>query len=516
MDTSLLTHTHFTSKPPKSKLTKRISHKQLNPTTSTSLSYPKSTLTPIHTSQTPYTQTKHQALDAVINDIESSINRGIAIDTEIFSSLLETCFQIQSIAHGIKIHKLIPPKLLRDSVSLSSKVLRLYASCGVMDTAHQVFDEMSRRKVSAFPWNSLISGYAELGRYEDALALYFQMEEEGVQPDQFTFPRVLKACAGLGSIRIGEAVHRSVVRCGFCRDVFILNALVDMYSKCGDIVKARKVFDKIVVRDSVSWNSMLISYVHHGLLVQALDVFRGMLRAGFEPDSIALSTVLSKLSSSKVGFEVHAWLLRRGNIQNLSIANSLITLYSEKRKLAQSRWLFERMVERDVVSWNSIISGHRKHPLAITYFQQMEKSNILPDNVTFMSLLSTCAHLGRVEEGTELFVKMKNKYGINPCMEHYACMVNLLGRAGLINDAYEIIMKEMKFEAGPTVWGALLFACSLHGNVDVGEISAGRLFDLEPDNVHNFELLIEIYGKAGKWNKVEKVMQSMVERGLDS
>ncbi|KAF9617159.1 hypothetical protein IFM89_034310 [Coptis chinensis] len=189
---------------------------------------------------------------------------------------------------------------------------------------------MYKRDLSAFPWNSLISGYAELGRYEDALALYLQMEEEGVEPDQFTFPRVLKACAGLGSIRVGEAVHRDIVRRGFVLDGFVLNALVDMYAKCGDIVMARKVFNKIGVRDSVSWNSMLTGYIHHGLMVEALDIFRGMIDDGFEPDSVAISTILSKFSSSKVAFEVHACVLRRGHEQSLSIANSLIALYSSK------------------------------------------------------------------------------------------------------------------------------------------------------------------------------------------
>lgn len=170
-------------------------------------------------------------------------------------------------------------------MGVSSKLLRLYASFGYMENAHQVFDEMTKRNVSAFAWNSLISGYAELGFYEDALALYFQMEEEGVEPDHFTFPRVLKACGGIGSIQIGEAVHRHAIRSGFAGDVFVLNALVDMYSKCGSIVRARKVFDQIVCKDTVSWNSMVTGYTRHGLLFEALDIFDQMiqrrLRAGF-------------------------------------------------------------------------------------------------------------------------------------------------------------------------------------------------------------------------------------------
>ncbi|OVA19541.1 Pentatricopeptide repeat [Macleaya cordata] len=464
----------------------------------------------------PYTQTKHQALDAVIKDLQLSIDRGVQIETQIFSSLLETCFQLQSVYHGIQIHHLIPPSILHKSVSLSSKLLRLYASCGLIDNAHQLFDEMPKSNKSAFPWNSLISGYAEMGRYEDAMALYFQMEEENVEPDQFTFPRVLKACAGLGSIQIGEAIHRDIVRSGFGSDGFVLNALVDMYAKCGDIVKARKVFNKIVHRDSISWNSILTGYIRHGLLIDALGIFREMLLDGFEPDTVAISTILAGFPLSKLGGEIHGWVLRRGSENNLSIANSLISLYSNQGKLDKARWLFKMMPERDVISWNSIITGHRKDPQALVYFQEMENSSVLPDNITFVSLLSACAHLGLVEDGRTLFAKMKEKFRIKPQMEHFACMVNLFGRAGLINEAYEVIVKEMEFEAGATVWGALLFACSVHSNAEVGEIAANKLFELEPDNSHNFELLMKIYGNAGRWDDMEKVMRLMVDRGLDS
>lgn len=498
-----------------SKSKKIKKQKQIQQNKGISLSFPKSTPTPLLISQKPYTQTKTQALDAVVDDLEASVEKGIKIDTEIFSSLLETCYHLQAIDHAIRIHSLIPANLLRRNVGLSSKLLRLYASCGHVDEAHQVFDQMAKRDASAFPWNSLISGYAELGMYEDAMALYFQMEEDGVEPDPFTFPRVLKACGGIGSICVGEEVHRHVVRSGFANDGFVLNALVDMYAKCGDIVKARKVFDKIAFRDLISWNAMLTGYIRHGLLVEALDIFGQMLQQGYEPDSVAISTTLTSLSSLKLALHIHGWVLRRGFEWNLSIANSLIVVYSNHGKLHQSRWLFNHMPERDVVSWNSIISAHSRDLQVLTYFEQMENIGTLPDSITFVSMLSACAHLGLVKDGERMYSLMRGKYGISPIMEHYACMVNLYGRAGLIKEAYAIIVETMKFEAGPTVWGALLYACFLHGNVDIGEIAAEKLFELEPDNEHNYELLMKIYGNAGRLADVERVRVVMVERGLD-
>lgn len=379
---------------------------------------------------------------------------------------------------------------------------------------------MPRRfKNSAFPWNSLISGYTELGLYEDAMALYYQMEEEGVEPDRFTFPRVLKACAGIGSVSHGEAIHRHIVRLGFVTDIFVLNALVDMYAKCGDIQKARHTFDKIPDRDPVSWNSMITGYIRHELPLDALDICRRMLGTGIEPDSVTISSILSGFSlssSNKLGLQIHGWVLRHGLEWDLSVANSLVGMYSEHNQLDRARSIFESMPEKDLVSWNAIISAHRRDHRVLAMFQRMEDSGVLPDQVTFVSSLSACANLGLVEDGRRLFSEMEERYKITPRMEHYGCMVNMLGRAGLVDEAYELVSKQMPFDGGPTVWGALLFACSVHGNDEIGEIAAERLFELEPDNELNFELSMKIYRNAGRLEEVERVRMLMRERGLES
>ncbi|WCJ36508.1 Tetratricopeptide repeat (TPR)-like superfamily protein [Euphorbia peplus] len=453
------------------------------------LSFPKSSPTPLLIDHKPYTQTKIEALDSILKDLESSIKNRLKIDPQIFSSLLETCYTLNAIGHGIRIHRLIPPSLLRRNAGISAKLLRLYASNGLIEEAQQGF-------------------------HEDAIALYFQMEEEGIEPDQFTFPRVLKACGGLGLIRIGEAVHRDVIRFGFSDDGFVLNSLVDMYAKCGDIVKARKIFDDIGLKDPVSWNSMLSGYIRHELFVEALDIFNWMIQDGVELDSVAISSILANVCSLKLGIQIHGWVVQRGMIWDISVANSLIVMYSSNGELDQACSVFDQMPERDVVSWNSIISANSKDYRALAYFERMEEDNVTPDSITFVSTLSACAHLGLVEEGKRLFLCLREKYEIEPIMEHYACMVNLYGRAGLIREAYGVIVEKMEFDAGETVWGALLYACYLHGDVEVGEIAAQNLFELEPDNEHNFELLMKIYGDAGRLEDIERVRQMMVDRGL--
>ncbi|GFP88275.1 pentatricopeptide repeat-containing protein at4g25270 chloroplastic [Phtheirospermum japonicum] len=478
--------------------------------------FPKSYPTPLLPVPKFQPQSKIQALETVLNKIESSVKNGIEInDPQIFASLLETCFQLKAIDHGIQIHKLIPDKLLRKNVGISSKLLRLYAYGGHLEKAHEVFDEMPDRNSSAFAWNSLISGYAETGLYEDALALYFQMVEEGVDPDQHTFPRVLKACGGVGMIQVGEEIHRHIIRSGLGKNTFILNALLDMYSKCGNIARARKVFNCIENKELVSWNSMINGYIKHGLILKALLILRRMLKEGFEPESVTLSSILTAASPYRIGTQIHGWALRRGIEWNLSVANSLIIFYSNRNNLIRARWLFENMPDKDVVSWNSIISAHSKDSLALDYLNRMMGSNnVSPDGITFVSLLSMCANLKMVKEGERIFSMMLKRYEISPSMEHYACMVNLYGRAGLVKEAYEFIVGRMEIEAGPTVWGALLYGCYLHGVADIGEIAAEHLFEMEPDGEHNFELLINIYRKDGRYEGAERIKGMMMERGL--
>ncbi|KAL2555989.1 Pentatricopeptide repeat-containing protein [Forsythia ovata] len=480
------------------------------------LHFPKSSPTPLLTSQKIHSHTKLEALEIVITKIEASVKNGVQInDPHIFASLLETCFHLKAIDHGIKIHKLIPERLLRKNVGISSKLLRLYSSNGDVEKAHEVFDQMPKRNASAFPWNSLISGYAEMRLYEDALAVYFQMVEEGVLPDGYTFSRALKACGGVRMIQAGEEVHRHVIRSGCPNNKFVQNALLDMYAKCGDITKARKVFDTMADKDLVSWNSMIIGYIRHNLMDEALDVLRWMTREGCEPDSITVSAFLTSTSPYKTGIQIHGLAFRRGMEWNLSVSNSLIVFYSNHNKLELVRQLFRCMPQRDIVSWNSIISAHSKESIALEYFQQMLNSHALPNGITFVSLLSTCAHLGMVKDGERLFSMMRERYGISPIMEHYACMVNLYGRAGLLDEAFDIIVNKMEFEAGPTVWGALLYGCYLHNNVDIGETAATSLFELEPDNEHNFVLLMKIYRNAGRYKDVERIQLMMFDRGLD-
>ncbi|XP_078448086.1 tetratricopeptide repeat (TPR)-like superfamily protein [Wolffia australiana] len=473
--------------------------------------FPKSTPVPLLPHPVAPPLSRAAQLDRVLSDLELAISRGVPIDAAMFSAVLETCSQLGAVDHGRRLRRLIPPPLLHSHLSLSSKFVRLYASCGLLDEAHLLFDEMPRRHrtLSAFPWNSLIGGYADVGKHEDAIALYLQMEEEGVAPDQFTFPRVLKACAGVGSLALCEAAHRHAVRAGFATDPFVLGSLVSLYAKCGDIGRATRIFSKIPAPDAAAVTAIVSGLARHGLISSAMEI---LLRAPAD-NPAAVSTIAAAAPSPRLGAAIHGWALRRGLAGNKSVGNALIAMYGNHGRVVHSRRVFAVMAEKDVVSWNAVIAAHRRDEQAVAIFAEMVAAGVAPDEVTFVSLLDACAKTGMVDEGCQLFATMEASFGVRPKVEHLSCMVNLLGRAGLVDEAYELVRK-MELEASPTVWGALLYACSLHGNVAVAEVAAAALLELEPDNAHNFELLAKVYSDVGRWVEAAEVKKMIAERGL--
>ncbi|KAM0927377.1 hypothetical protein ACQ4PT_002846 [Festuca glaucescens] len=409
---------------------------------------------------------------------------------------------------------LLPESLLRRNPDLALRLLHLHASLGLLAYAHHIFDHLlpaRTRRGRAFPWNCLVAGYAHLGRHDDALALYLQMDEEGAPRDVFTFASALRACAGLRSAALGRAVHRDAVRAGLASggDVAVCDALVDMYAQCGDLDMARRVFEAMPgVRDTVSWNIMLAGCLRHGLPTHAIEFWRRMLGEGHMPDSFALSMLLlSLLSGDKQGLAVHAWVIRHTLEQDLSVANALIEMYSRKNELGHALCVFESMTVKDLVSWNAIISAHRQDFGVLTMFRRMVDSGVQPDETTFTVVLSACENLGFVEDGTRLFSEMESKYITRPTLEHYTSVVNMLGKAGMVNEAYEFMLKRTHLSSEPRVLMALLHACSVHGNVRIGEIAAKKLFDLEPDNVHNFDTLLKMYKNTGRLEEVERMMR---------
>uniref|UniRef100_A0A8I6X2E2 Pentatricopeptide repeat-containing protein n=1 Tax=Hordeum vulgare subsp. vulgare TaxID=112509 RepID=A0A8I6X2E2_HORVV len=270
------------------------------------------------------------------------------------------------------------------------------------------------------------------------------MDEEGAPRDGFTFESALRACSGARSAELGRAVHRDALTAGLAADVSVCDALVEMYAQCGDMEMACQVFDAMPERDAVSWNVLLGGLLGDGgLSSQATEAWRRMLGEGHKPDSVVLSAMLwHHPGDGKQGREVHAWVICHWLETELSVANALIGMYSRKNELGHALSVFESMPVRDPASWNAILSAHSQDFRVLMMFRRMVDSGARPDETTFMAVLSTCDNLGLVEGGMKLFSEMENKYRIQPTVQHCTSLVNMLGKAGMVREAYQLIFSE--------------------------------------------------------------------------
>jgi pentatricopeptide repeat protein len=475
-------------------------------------------------------------------------HHGISLDPETYAALLHACLVSKALAGGKQLHAKVLISGSEQNPFLGTQLVGMYAGCGSLENARQVFDKIHQR--TFLLWNAMIRGYAKGEPYEEAITLYYQMQKEGIQPDNFTFPLVLKACATLLALEEGKEIHRHIVRMQLESDIYVGAALIDMYAKCGSIEDAREVFDKMPRRDVVSWNAMITGYakcgklevarhlfdkmpqrtviswttmiagyVQNGHFHEALELYGEMHQTEFKPNRVTLVSVLpacAHLGALQQGKTIHDYIIRRKLETDVSVVTALINMYAKCGQIDVARELFDKMYKRDAISWNAMIAGYGMHgqgEAVVSLFVQMQQTGVKPDDVTLVGVLSACSHAGLVEEGLQYFHSMNRDYGLVPKMEHYACMVDLLSRAGRLDEARDMIA-EMPFKPSPSVWGALLSACRTHGKIELGEYVARHLFEIEPYNTGNYVLLSNIYADAGRWDDVMKIRIMLKERGL--
>eukprot|EP01018_Ginkgo_biloba_P026430 Gb_07153 [translate_table: standard] len=543
---------------------------------------------------------------------------GIPVESYMYASVLQGCANTKALAEGRQVHANILKTGIERNLSLRTTLVSMYTKCGSLRDARLAFEKIPNP--NAFLWNALIGAHAMHGFCEEALCIYYEMRRVGKNPDNFTFPAVLKACAGLDALQQGKDIHDSIIRCGFESDVFIGTALIDMYAKCKDIENARQVFDKMSERNVVSWTAMIAGYtrngfdrealklfsqMHLGSLIpsaiaivsilpacarlaalqqgkeihdyiirrqfdsvifvsnalidmyakcrntdfarqvfykmpqrnviswtaiiagyaqnghayEALQLFHQMQLADMKPNPITMTSVLptcAHLAALQHGKAIHSYIIRRGFESDIFVGSALIDMYSKCGDIELAHLVFDKMSRRDVVSWNALIVGYGMHghgENALELFNQMKLSGMKPDHVTFLAVLSACCHAGLVDEGWQYFDSMSLNYHTTPGLQHYACMVDLLGRAGRLDEAHDFI-KKMPVEPRANVWGALLSACRTYCHIELGKCAAEHLFELEPENPGYYVLLSNIYAKAGKWHEVTRVRTMMKDKGL--
>ncbi|KAM5547862.1 pentatricopeptide repeat-containing protein [Rosa sericea] len=406
---------------------------------------------------------------------------------------------------------------LRDAVSFTALITG-YVSRGCMDEARSLFDEISIR--DAVSWNAMISGYAQSGRFEEALALFSDMRKENVVPNESTMLTVLSACAQSGSLELGKWVASWIEDQGLGSNVRLVNALIDMYSKCGALDTARGLFDGVQQRDVISWNVMIGGYTHMSRYKEALALFRLMLRSNAEPNDVTFLGILpacAHLGALDLGKWIHVYIDKKlQSLTNASLQTSLIDMYAKCGNIEAAKQVFDGMEAKSLASWNAMITGlamHGKANAALDLFSKMADEGFKPDDITFVGVLSACNHGGLVDLGRQYFSSMTKDYHISPQLQHYGCMIDLLGRAGLLDEA-EALMKTMEMKPDGAVWGSLLGACRTHKRVEMGEYVAKHVFELEPENAGAHVLLSNIYAGAGRWDDVARIRTTLNDIGI--
>ncbi|KAL6185615.1 hypothetical protein ACLB2K_041745 [Fragaria x ananassa] len=587
--------------------------------------------------------------DEAIGLYVQMVVQGVLPDKFTFPFALSACSKVVAFCEGVQLHGSIVKLGLEGDVFVGNSLIHFYAECGEMGYARKMFDEMRERNTVS--WTSLICGYGRRSMPKEAVSLFFEMVGNGIEPNSVTMVCVISACAKLKEVGLSERVCDYIGESGMKSNILMVNSLVDMYMKCGDTGAAMRLFDECVDKNLVLYNTVLSNYVRQGLAGEAVSVLGEMLRQGPRPDRVTILSAISacgQLSDSLSGKCCHGYVLRNGlegwdticnamidmymkcgqqetacrvfdNMSNKTVVsrNSLISGFIRSGDVTSAWKMFNEMPKSDLVSWNTMIGAlvqESKFEEAIELFRVMQAEGIKGDRVTmvevssacgylgaldlakwthayiekndincdtrlgtalvdmfakcgdpqsaikvfntmarrdvsawtaaigamamegngeralelfdhmlkqgvkldevvFVAILTACSHAGLLEQGRNIFVSMQSVHGITPNIVHYGCMADLLGRAGLLEEAANLI-KCMPIEPNDVIWGTLLAACRTHKNVEMAAYAAEQISKLNPQRTGSQVLLSNIYASAGKWADVAKVRLELKERGI--
>lgn len=514
-------------------------------------------------------------------------HRSFQSSSDGYTELIKIYGRDRALLSGKALHARLITNGLAPRTHLASKLIAFYAECRQLSDARKVFDSIPQQNIRR--WIVLIGAYAHHGFHHEAMSVFRKMQGQGLEPNKFVLPSALKACGHLSDRQTGVKIHTVILKYEFESDEFVNSALIDMYSKCGEVAKARRVFDRMVEKDLVSMNTMVSGYVQLGFVKEALDLvekmrlvgvkpnvvtwntliagfsqandevmvaelFQFMEDAGVKPDVVSWTSIISGFvqnfrnneafgsfkkmldlgmcpSSATIssilpacatvadlarGKEIHGYAVVIGVEEDIFVCSALIDMYAKCGLIHEAKTLFDHMPERNTVTWNSMIFGYANHGYSIEgieLFNRMVDHGKKPDHITFTAALTACCHGGMIGLGEHLFAFMQKKYGIQPRLEHYACLVDLLGRGGKVLEAYHLIWT-MPIEPDLYVWGALLGACRHHGHVDLAEIAVKRLAELEPESAGSSLLISNLYAEAGNWGNSSRVKRAMRKRKL--
>lgn len=491
--------------------------------------------------------------EEALSTYRQMVNRGVRPDDFTYPSVLKACGEQLNLVFGRDIHKSIDASFLEGNLFVQNALVSMYAKCGELDVAHDIFERMAIK--DAVSWNSMISGYASKGMWSKAFELFDKMRAAGAEMDIITWNTIaggclktgnfigalklfsqmrtcgiqlepvatligLGACSHSGLLKIGKEIHGLVIRSHLDDFDNVRNALINMYARCKALKQALILFQCVDSKTVITWNTVISGFAHWDRSEETSFLFREMLLSGVEPNYITIASILplcARVANLQHGKEFHCYLTRReGFEEHLLLWNSLVDMYARSGKVVVARNLFNLMSKKDAITYTSLIAGYGiqgEGREAIKLFNEMIRLHIKPDHVTMVAALSACSHSGLVMQGQKLFEKMQSIHGLSPHLEHFSCMVDLFGRAGLLRKAEEIIIK-MPYEPTPEMWATLLGACKIHRNTEIGEWAAEKLLELRPVNPGYYVLIANMYADAGRWNKLAKVRTVMRDFGV--
>ncbi|KAL1292963.1 hypothetical protein HN51_053530 [Arachis hypogaea] len=442
------------------------------------------------------------------------IEAGMLPNSVTVSSMLPVLTELGLLRLGREVHGLCLRFGIESDIFIANSLIDMYAKSGYSGVASAVFNKMIDRNTVS--WNAMVANFAQNRLEFAAIELVRRMQANGETPNTVTFTNVLPACGRLRFLHVGKEIHAKIIRMGWFSDLFVSNALTDMYSKCGHLHLARNVFN-ISIKDEVSYNMLIMGYSQTSDCLESLNLFSEMILSGMVPDIVSFMGAISacaNLASIKQGKEIHGLLVRQHFHTHLFVANSLLDLYTKCGRIDLASKVFDSIEYKDTVSWNTMILGYGmlgELDTAINLFEAMKEDGVDYDSVSFIAVLSACSHGGLIEKGRKYFIMMQD-LNIEPTQMHYACMVDLLGRAGLMEEAADLI-RGLSIEADANIWGAMLGACRIHGNVELGCWAAEHLFELKPQHCGYYILLSNMYAEAERWDEANKVRELMKSRG---
>ncbi|KAI3873419.1 hypothetical protein MKW98_008071 [Papaver atlanticum] len=412
-------------------------------------------------------------------------------------SILPACADLGVLPLGKQIHGFCIVRGLYTVTNIQNSLMDMYAKCGVFECSIKFFDRL--RNMDLISWNTMICGSMENGYPKEALSFFHKMLKSGFQPDKTTIRSAITACSQAEEVKFGYGLHCYSIKSRLEGSVSVGTALCKMYADFGDIVSSRIVFDCLPRKDMIAWSAMISVYAQTGHSFLAFELFSQMQSANEEPNEVTLVSLLqacSSMKSQEFGKVIHGNVTRNGYSSNVFITSALIDLYCKFGQLAQGEVLFNSLPYKDIISWSSMINGYGINGFgdkALETFSKMLDTGLKPNGVVFTSVLSACSHCGLEDEGWKWFNHMKEHFGIIPALSHYSCMVDLLSRAGKIEEAFRFI-NEMPLQPDATIWGALLAGCkTVKGYVGIAEFAAERLLTLDPDNTSYYVILSNIY-----------------------